>query len=70
MLRVAASKVPPLALRLREGDRNFQDGAHLLRGVGKRYYTGGKLKELRVGPSVHDGITLGVDTHEFDIVDH
>ena len=29
-----------------------------------------KSSEFRVGPSVHDGITLDVDTHEFDIADH
>ena len=41
MLRVAASRVPSLALRLREGSHYFQAGAHLLWGrVGKRYYTG------------------------------
>ena len=40
MLRVAASRVPPLSLRLREGAYYFQAGVHLLWGVGKRYYTG------------------------------
>ena len=34
MLRVAASRVPPLSLRLREGARYFQAGAHLLWGGG------------------------------------
>ena len=32
MLRGAASRVGPLALRLREGARYFQEGAHLKRG--------------------------------------
>ena len=30
MLRGAASRVGPLALRLREGARYFQEGAHLM----------------------------------------
>ena len=34
MLRVAASRVPPLALRLREGAHYFQAWAHLLWGGG------------------------------------
>ena len=42
MLRGAASRVGPLALRLREGAHYFQEDTHLKRGggVGKRYYTG------------------------------
>ena len=32
VLRVAASRVPPLSLRLRQGARYFQARAHLLQG--------------------------------------
>ena len=38
MLRGAASRVEPLALR--EGGPLFSGGSHLNWGVGKRYYTG------------------------------
>ena len=41
MLRVVASRVPSLALRLRKGAHYFQAGVHLLLAeVSKRYYTG------------------------------
>ena len=40
MLRVAASRVGPLALSFWEGAHYFQAQAHLLWGVGKQYYTG------------------------------
>ena len=40
MLRVAASRVPLLTLRLREGAHYFQAGPTYYGGVGKRYYTG------------------------------
>ena len=43
MLRGAASRVGPLALRLRKA-RYFQDGAHLLQGVSKRYHSGNSKK--------------------------
>ena len=51
MLRGAASRVGPLALRLREGARYFQEGAHLKTeggGVGKRHYTGFILENIHI----------------------
>ena len=48
MLRVAPSRVGPLALRLREGIHYFQTWAHLLwgAGAGKRYYIFNKMIQL------------------------
>ena len=47
MLRAAASRVPSLSLRLREGAHYFQARARptYYRGVGKRYYTGQSERE-------------------------
>ena len=46
MLRVAASRVAPLSLSLKEGPIIFRPGPTYYRGVGKRYYTGFDAKLL------------------------
>ena len=65
MLRVAASSVGHLALSLREGAHNFCTWAHLLGGVGKRYYTSttGRNEPWRYNNGTNTATHMNSQTH-------